>query len=247
MNTHHVQVYGHRGAAGEAPENTIAGCRHAIERGVRRIEIDLRLSSDGELIIIHDASLNRTTFNKGKANTYTSAQLKHVDARAFGPQWPNKKGTGVPTLEALLDATPEIKQYQLEVKSGNAKLMLNIAQKLAKRFENKLDAKRIIVTSTNTRILRYVGELAPHIKRGIVATKTSDLAKAKALRLDYFCANWSLCELPFIKQLRSTGMHVSVWTVNEPSLIKKLHKLKVDSIISDYPSMAIPLLSKLER
>ncbi len=247
MNKHHLQLFGHRGAAGEAPENTIAGCIHAIERGVRRIEIDLRLSSDGELIVIHDASINRTTFSKGKANSLTSAQLKQLDARAFGPQWPTKKKAGVPTLDALLAATPEIKQYQLEVKSGNAKLMLMIAEKLAKRFANKADAKRVIITSSNTRILRHVGELAPHIKRGIVATKTSDLGKAKALNLDYFCMNWSLCELPFIKQLRSTDMHISVWTVNEPSLIKKLHKLKVDSIISDYPSMAIPLISALER
>ena len=70
-----MQVYGHRGAAGEAPENTIAGCLHAIERGARYIEIDLRLSSDNQLVVIHDKTLTRTTGKWGKPGKYKASEL----------------------------------------------------------------------------------------------------------------------------------------------------------------------------
>ena len=71
--TQNILVYGHRGAAGEAPENTIAGCRHAIDRGVRYIELDLRLTKDRQLVVIHDVSVDRTTAQKGKVERYNAS------------------------------------------------------------------------------------------------------------------------------------------------------------------------------
>ena len=73
-------VYGHRGARGEAPENTIAGCRHAFERGARHLEIDLRLSKDQQLVVLHDDRLRRTAAVRGKVSHYTAKELAALDA-----------------------------------------------------------------------------------------------------------------------------------------------------------------------
>lgn len=242
-----MQVYGHRGAAGEAPENTIAGCKHAIARGVRRIEVDLQFSSDGQIVIVHDTTVNRTTNKKGKVSAHTARQLQKMDANYFGPVWPGKKLIGIPSLEKLLSSTPELKKIQLEVKPGSKHDMKRMAEMLTDRFTAKKEARRIIVTSSNLNVLRFVHALAPHIERGLVATARSDLKTAINLELNYFCAHWKLCTPALVKKAQANGMHVSCWTVNEPSVVRKLYRMNVDSIITDYPSMAIPLVSSLMR
>lgn len=244
---HTMQVFGHRGAAGEAPENTIAGCVHAIDRGVRCIEIDLQFSSDREIMIVHDGTVDRTTQCRGKVDSYTARELQHMDARAFGPLWPQKKYAQIPSLESLLRATPEIQKYQLEVKPGSRNDMRAIAKKLADRFESKKEAKRIIITSSNSHVLTFVKEFAPHIQRGIVATNKRDLNTAIKLELEYFCAKWDLCTRLLVRKAHQHDMHVSCWTVNDPLIVRKLYTMGVDSVITDYPSMAIPLVGSLMR
>jgi len=242
-----MQVYGHRGAAGEAPENTIAGCLHAIDRGVRRIEIDLQLSADGNIVIVHDSTVNRTTNSKGKVRSFAARELQAMDARQFGPQWPGKQQVGIASLDKLISATEALDKYQLEVKPGPKRDMLRIAEMLAERFPARKQSRRFIITSSNTNILAFIGELAPHLERGIVATNKRDLNTAKALGLQYFCCHWKLCTPAYVRKAQAAGLHVSCWTVNEPSIIRKLYAMRVDSIISDYPSMALPLVSALKR
>lgn len=242
-----MQLFGHRGAAGEAPENTIAGCLHAIERGVKRIEIDLQLSSDGQIVIVHDDTVNRTTKDKGRVKRFTARQLAAMDARQFGPQWPRKQDAGIPTLEELLQATKALHQYQLEVKPGPKAEMREIAGQLAERFKARREAARVIITSSDAFLLHEVGTRAPWLSRGMVATQGRHLNVAKDLGLQYFCARHTLCSAAMVRRAHAAGMHVSCWTVNEPNEVRRLHKAKVDSVISDYPSMVLPLLSGLER
>jgi glycerophosphoryl diester phosphodiesterase len=242
-----MHIYGHRGAAGEAPENTIAGCRHAIERGVRRIEIDLQLSADQQIVICHDKTLNRNFSTSGKVSDYSARELNKFDGRADGPPWPNKKNTGAPTLEKLLEATPEIEHYQLEVKPGKKEAMDKIAHLLAERFDTAKNSKKVVITSSNTTVLKYLANYAPHLQRGIVATKITALQAAINLKLDFFCLNWTLCNPFLIAEIKRRKLKASVWTVNDLLTIKNLHKMKVHSIITDYPSMAIPYVGSLER
>lgn len=242
-----MQIYGHRGAAGEAPENTIAGCRHAIQRGVDRIEVDLQLSADGKIVIVHDTTVNRTTGQRGKVAQFSARELYAMDARAGGPAWSSKKQTGIPTLDKLLASTPELKKYQLEVKPGPVATMRNIAQQLAERFAKKKDAKRIIITSSNTKLLAFVQEFAPHLETGLVATRKTDVAVAKHLQVNYFCSQWKLCTAALVRKAQANGQHVSCWTVNDPTTVRALYAMGVDSIITDYPSMALPLISSLPR
>jgi glycerophosphoryl diester phosphodiesterase len=242
-----MEIVGHQGAAGEAPENTIAGCLHAIERGAQYIEIDLRLSADDQLVVIHDRTLNRTTEAWGRASKYKAAALAKMDARQDGPPWPRKKDCGVPTLEALLKATDKLKGYQLEVKPDSNAGVKRIAQHLAERFDSAAAAKKVVVTSSNIQLHKYLGDIAPHIRRGLVVSRANTVSKLHDLGCVYSAMHWSTCNPYTVRQLKKAGVHISVWTVNDAQMIKNLYKMKVDSVITDYPSMAIPLVAALQR
>ena len=242
-----MQVYGHRGAGGEAPENTVAACLHAIERGAKYIEIDLRLSSDDQLVVIHDKTLKRTAGKWGAVRACKASELSRMDARADGPPWPRQQDCGVPTLEALLKATQKLKGYQLEVKPDSKTVLRRIARHLADRFDTPPASDRIVVTSSNFYLHECLAELAPHITRGLVILRPEAMEKLGQLGCSYCVMHWSACNPYTVRQLRKAGMHVSAWTVNAEQMIKNLYKLKVDSVITDYPSMAVPLVAALER
>ena len=239
-------VYGHRGARGEAPENTIAGCRHAFERGVRHLEIDLRLSKDQQLVVIHDDRLRRTADVRGKVSNYTAKELAALDARADGPPWPNKRQTGVPTLSALVKALPQIKHWQLELKAGRRAYNARLAEAAIDWLAgNRLDC---VVTSTEVDLLLAVKNQLPDQPTGFVSTIPDPREVLFTCDCDYLIAHWSSSLNPFmLKTLRRQGIHISAWTVNDASVIKNLHRMNVDSVISDYPSMALPLVAALER
>ncbi len=240
-------VYGHRGAGGEAPENTIAGCRHAIDRGTRYLELDMRLSKDDQIVMIHDESVDRTTDHKGKVNTYTAAELKGMDARQSGAPWPAKEGTGVVTLAEMLDATPEIQGYQLEVKTGPTGQMERIAELLAERFPSEASVEKVVITSSSLTLLQRLMTLAPHIPRGYISITPNPFPVLDRFKCSLLAMNWGVCNMINLGHARRKGLHISVWTVNDASVIKNLHRSKVDSVITDFPSMALPLIASLER
>ncbi len=105
-------LYGHRGARGEAPENTLASFQRCLAQGVTRCELDLHLSRDGQLMVIHDPTLRRTTGRRGKVSHYDAAELQHMDARHGGPSWPQP--CPIPTLAELFEQCA-FEHWQLEV------------------------------------------------------------------------------------------------------------------------------------
>ena len=129
-----MQVYGHRGAAGEAPENTLGGFEHAWARGVRRFELDVHLAADDRLVVVHDARLHRTTGRSALVASLSSAELAALDARRGAPPWPRREG--VPTLEAVMRALPRVESWQIEVKKPAR----------TERLRPTLDALREVVT-----------------------------------------------------------------------------------------------------
>ena len=94
-------IYGHRGAKGEAPENTLVSFVQCLQHGVRRCELDLHLSRDGELMVIHDPTLKRTTGRRGKVTQHDADDLSGYDARQGGPGW--KEPCPIPRLSELFE------------------------------------------------------------------------------------------------------------------------------------------------
>jgi len=137
--------------------------------------------------------------------------------------------------------------YQLEVKSASNGVMRRIAELLAERFPTPAASRRVVVTSSNYFLHECLGSLAPHIERGMVILQRDAFLEMEHLGCSYCAIHWSACNPLIVNNLRASGVHVSVWTVNEPNLIKAMYRMKVDSVITDYPSMALPLVASLQR
>jgi glycerophosphoryl diester phosphodiesterase len=239
-------VYGHRGAQGEAPENTIAGCRHAIDRGVRHLEIDLRLSKDMELVVIHDDKLKRTADLRANVADLTAIELSRLKANRVGTPWPGKKHLGVPTLHALYEACPEIESWQLELKPGRQQYNTNLVAALAEWLSE--DHEGCIVTSSDGALVASMKQKIHGLNTGLVSVKPDPTGDLEDSGCNYLIGAWGTVSNPWlIRYLHRKKIHISAWTVNDASVIKSLHRMKVDSIITDYPSMALPLVAALER
>ena len=236
-------IYGHRGAKGEAPENTLASFEQCLQHGVRRCELDLHLSRDGELMVIHDPTLKRTTGRRGKVAQHDAAELVKYDARQGGPNW--KTPCPIPRLSELFEKC-DFEHWQLEVKSASrvraARTVLAIKE-LAERYQLK---ERITVTSSSREVLRALNRLAPEISRGLVAEYNwlDPLKVARQHGCYLLALKWTLCTPERLEKARKQGLHVSVWTVNEPALMRRLADFGVDSLITDYPGLAVSTLAQ---
>lgn len=230
-------IYGHRGAKGEAPENTLASFQKCLEHGVKRCELDLHLSKDGALMVIHDPTLKRTTDRRGKVADYSAAELQATDARKGTPGWP--KPCPIPSLETLFEHCA-FEHWQLEVKSASrtraATMVLNIRE-LAQRY-GVLD--KITITTSSREVLRAAADLVPDVSRGLVAEYAwlDPLKIAQSYGCQYLALNWTLCTPERLLKAQRQGLHVSVWTVNEPALMRRLADFGVDSLITDFPGLA---------
>jgi len=236
-------IYGHRGAKGEAPENTLVSFEQCLQHGVRRCELDLHLSRDGELMVIHDPTLKRTTGRRGKVVQHDADELVNYDAREGGPGW--KTPCPIPRLSELFEKC-DFEHWQLEVKSASrvraARTVMAIKE-LAERYR-LLD--RITVTSSSREVLRALNRLAPEISRGLVAEYNwlDPLKVARQYGCSMLVLKWTLCTPERLEKARKQGLHVSVWTVNEPALMRRLADFGVDSLITDYPGLAVSTLSR---
>ncbi|MEL0167873.1 MAG: glycerophosphodiester phosphodiesterase [Pseudomonadaceae bacterium] len=237
-------IYGHRGARAEAPENTLPSFRKALDAGVTRVELDLHLSADQQLVVIHDPTLKRTTGLRGKVAQHTAAELGRIDARLGLPGW--QTHCPIPTLEDLLQQCPEIEHYQLEVKSGSerqSRIVLDAVAALTDRY--KLHDKAIVTSSSRT-LLRYARRSEFLLPTGLVEEYglLDPVKSARRYGCDYLILNWKLCSQQRLRAAQAAGLHVSVWTVNDPELMRRLADMGVDSLITDKPALAVDVLGR---
>jgi glycerophosphoryl diester phosphodiesterase len=229
-------VYGHRGAKGEAPENSLAGFRHAFRQGIRHFELDLVLSKDGKPVIIHDLTVDRTTDQTGEVNNYTASELADMDARRNTTAWPSK--VGIPGLEDLLDEFPEIEHLQLEVKK-DARQRLNIlCNRIIEVIQRRNLYGQVVVTSSDTWFLRQVRRRDRKVKIGLVTNKKFPRPVNAAARIhcDFLCLGWKICSKELVDNAHRRNLKVSTWTVNRIHDMLCLEAMGVDSIITDYPT-----------
>ncbi|AIR91396.1 glycerophosphodiester phosphodiesterase [Pseudomonas cremoricolorata] len=236
-------IYGHRGAKGEAPENTLTSFRQCLSHGVTRCELDLHLSADNELMVIHDPTLKRTTGRRGKVVEHSAADLITYDARQGGPGW--VQPCHIPTLKTLFEQC-DFEHWQLEVKSASrtraASTVLAIRE-LAQQFD-LLD--KVTITSSSREVLDAAQDLVPDVSRGLVAEYAwlDPLKVAHNYGCKLLALNWTLCTPERLSKAQAQGLHVSVWTVNEPALMHRLADFGVDSLITDFPGLARTTLGK---
>lgn len=245
-----MEIIGHRGARGEAPENTLTGFRYLAQLGIPRVEFDIQVAGDGQLIVIHDATLNRTTHTQGSIKEHNSHSLAQVDA-CHHRQYPHANGDlydwpvceGVPTLAQVLTLIADFEHLQLEVKAQSVEDCQQVVTQLPALWQPF--GSRAVTTSFNTAYLAMIRAAAPHIPRGLLVESyfTGDMV---ALALELGCVSigphQQLCTPELIQQAHDAGLKVSTWTVNDPQRMLELQAMGVDSIITDVPSLALKVI-----
>ena len=237
-------IYGHRGAKGEAPENTLEGFHHAYKQGARRFELDIQLTADEQLVVIHDTSLERTTGVSAKVKNCSLNEISKLDARSNTPSW--GVPCQIPALDQLVNALAKIEHWQFEVKT-DSKVRLNVlCDKLVEFIQGENLINQCVVTSSNTWFLKEIKKRDQTIETGYVAEYRipNPVSTAKKLGCHYLCLNYSLCSETLMVEARKYNLHVSCWTVNSINDMQSLKEKGVDSLITDFPSSALTYFNK---
>ncbi len=240
-------IVGHRGARAEAPENTLAGFRYLRTLNIHHVELDVRLSADQQLVVIHDSKVDRTTDHKGYVEQYTADELQAMNAAHHFPHWEGK--TGVPLLSQVISEWPELKTIQLEVKTTSVPTLHLIAQKLNALIQSCQLHDKAIVTSSDIKFLKILQQQSTDIRRGLVAERFSrnPIGKARRLGCDYLVIDWRRCSKKLIQRAHRKGLTVSTWTVNNVDVAKRLMSWEADSLITDIPSVMLKMLPYPEK
>lgn len=239
-------LFGHRGAKGEAPENTMTGFAYARRVGVRAFEIDVRLTADHEVILLHDASVDRTTDGSGAAAELTWAQIAALDARAGFRDWPEP--CRVPMLEEFLSvyADSEIARLEIEIKRDTPERLEILSETLISLIGRYGVADRIMLSSFAPDALRTVRRIAPELPRSYIGAY--DHPHFLETALDLGCAQADIPlktgSLEMVRAAHAHDLRVTGWPGNTREEIEALIRWEVDGITTDFPSQALGFLEE---
>lgn len=212
---------GHRGAKGYASENTLASFQKAQELKVDGIELDIHLSKDGVPVVIHDATVNRTTSQQGFVRNFTATQLQ---------EWQ------IPSLQQVIDIIEPPCFINIEIKDPSATTA--VMQLLEKNNASKLRAFiDFQISSFNWSVLEEVSNINPNLFLGVLTENSIEEAMKFGLQIKAKSINpkFSLLTIEKVTLLHENGFHVFPWTVNTFTDIEAMKHLGVDGIISDFP------------
>lgn len=266
-------AYAHRGGAREGPSSTIFAMRRALESGADALETDVHATADGELVVCHDPTVDRTSNGSGSIADMTVAQIRALDCAFWfvpgeevvpgGPpgdyplrgRAPAERELGFPTLEEVLDAFPgvllniDIKQTAPAVVAYEAKL----AQLLA--AYGRVDD--VMVGSFNDLATERFSEEAPGVATSAGTLATMAFVRAvqagedpspiphESLQVPVEVAGTTVVDERFVEVAHHRGLAVHVWTIDDPPEMERLALLGVDGIISDRPSVLAAVLARL--
>lgn len=212
---------GHRGACGYAPENSLLSFQKAIDLGLDAVELDVHLSVDNEVMVIHDPTLDRTTPSVGLVNSKTKFELQQLE---------------IPTLAAVLDLIQNRCLVNIELKTKSAaQPTLDLVAKYCE--SRKASFNQILISSFDWDILSKIAHQWPEYQLGVLYEEEAFDAIALAQTIGAFSLhpNYKLLTFEKVKRIQAFGFKVFPWTVNDPSAIKTLTSWHVDGIISDFP------------
>lgn len=246
------RLFAHRGASASAPENTLEAFRIAREQGARYFEMDVHLTVDGQLVVIHDNSVARTTGRRGRVENMTYADLRKLDAgykftTDYGRTFPFRgKGVQIPTLDEVLTLFSDV-GMTLELKRTREGVEQALAGLLARRGASE----RVIVASHEHDSLMRFREAAPGVRTSFSKDEVREcLIRLRDGKMEGYRPPGGFFQVPEYKGLRRVvskpvidavhgmGVEVHVWTVNEPVHIRRLLDWGVDGIMTDDPARA---------
>lgn len=240
-------IIGHRGACVLAPENTISSFKLAVEHNADFIELDAKLSLDGEVMVIHDQTVDRTTDGTGRVNQLTCAQLKALDA---GSKFNKKfKGEQIPTLDDVFKAVG--KQIYVNVELTNyASKNDDLVKKVVEVVKANQMEKRVLFSSFLPRNLRLAQKMLPAVPVAILClvgvtgifTRSFLLMKVSPSYIHPYLMDVTK---RLVDKEHTRGRKVNVWTVNAEKDIRRMIKAGVDGIFTDDPLKARKILNEI--
>lgn len=245
----------HRGGSKLRPENTLAAFEHAVSLGVDACECDVHVSADGEVVVIHDATLDRTTNAHGSVERMTARELAQVDAaHAFGADagFPFRdRGVGVPRLADLLDRFRSV-PWIVEIKGDRP----DVAARVVALIRDLRAFDRVVIGAFSQDVLNAVRTLAPRLPTGASSREARTAVRRAYFRLPIGRARFDILQMPhrihgaevfgepFVRLARRAGTPVHVWVVDEPGDMRRLLEWGVTGLISDRPDLALEAVTK---
>lgn len=252
-------VLAHRGGKSLGPENTLYTFRKAVDIGVDVIELDVRVSGDGRLVVIHDPTVDRTTDGSGRVQDLTLNQIKQLDA---GHRWSPEDGSGfplrgqgirVPTLNEVFESLA-YQRINIEMKSGGGFPVQTLCALIRKA--RRLDT--VMVASFEDDLLDRFRSACPEVATAAGANDTRNFIGlslvglsrmyrpgALAFQVPREYGDFSLVNRAFVSAAHERNMKVHVWTINDPLAMQDLIRMNVDGIVTDYPDRLLHLLQRL--
>jgi glycerophosphoryl diester phosphodiesterase len=233
----------HRGASALAPEHTIPAYEAALEAGADALELDVRLSADDQLVVIHDASLERTTDGRGLVREYTLQQLKRLDAgRWFGRAF---RGQRIQTLSEVLERFRDRAAFAVELKGGSD-FCPGIEERVVTLLQIYDVAGRTLVASFDHHALRKCRDIDPDIRTGalVVGRLLDPAVLAPRGTLDALCPEASLTTQRDVAACRAAGLDCYPWVVNNPLEARQFAEWGVAGLVTDRPEALRPVLDR---
>jgi glycerophosphoryl diester phosphodiesterase len=250
-----VEVIAHRGASAYAPENTLPAVDLGADMRADYVEIDVQMSSDGELVVMHDTTLARTTDVEThypdrapwNVRDFTLEEIETLDAGSwFGAEF---AGTGVPTLQQVLDTLRGRAGLLLEVKSPQ--LYPGIAEAIVAELDGEgwlqadPRAGRLIVQSFDWQFMEQFNQLAPQVPAGLLGGPPSEAQMAElSAWADQINPSHTRVTAAFVDMVHRYGMETWPYTVNDADRMRQLIDLGVDGVITDRPDVLIEVVDE---
>ena len=240
-----MKVFAHRGYSGKYPENTMLAFRKAIEVGADGVELDVQLSKDGQVVIIHDETLDRTTNAKGFVKDYTLAELQAIDAGVI------KNGAWgfqpIPSFEEFcqwLSETDCIANVELKTSIIYYPHLEEKVIELIRRYHVE---DKILISSFNHMSLVKTKELAPELPLGALVENEGLMYAGfygKQFGFGYYHPDYCLLSEEAVRECKENGVGINVWTVNDLDSFEQLVQWDVDGVITNYPQVLYGWLNR---
>lgn len=253
-------LFGHRGASGEAPENTLAAFEKALAQGVPFLEMDCHATLDGEIVVCHDARLERTTDGSGEIRAWRFRDLVRLDAgyrfTPDGRSYPYRgRKLEIPRLRDVLEAFPQAR-INLEVKQSEPP----IAEAVVELVGRAGAEPRMLLAAEDDEVMAALRALRPGTasgsSRGEVIGFFRALAEGRqgayeppgdALQIPTSFMGSPLVTEQSLEAAHAAGLRIHVWTINAPDEMRGLLELGVDGIMSDFPGRLVEVVRAASR
>ena len=247
---HPVRI-AHRGASGSglAPENTLAAFERAIQLGVDAVELDVRASRDGAVVVMHDPTIDRTTDREGPVDELSLAQLREADAGSwFGQAF---VGERIPTLQEALDLLRHRALAIVEIKADW------LAERVLKVAHEVDVVDQIVLQSFSLETVRRINAVDPSVPTAVLVGKLpTSPARMRARRVarEALAVGANILNVwhaaltpPFFEEMRKRGITVWTWTVDQEAVLRDVIQMGIQGVITNYPDRLNHVLEQLEQ